>query len=52
MIVTSKSQMNNVVPAPEIISLVADDPDDLDGAALGHAFSTSSAAFISDHAPT
>lgn len=33
MIATSKSQMNNVVDAPEIISLVANDPDDLDGAA-------------------
>jgi len=52
LIVSSKSQMNNVVPAPEIISLVADDPDDLDGAALRHAFCTSSAVFISDHAPT
>jgi hypothetical protein len=52
MIVTSKSQLNNVVTAPEIISLVANDPDDLDGDALRHALCTSSAAFISDHAPT
>ena len=36
IVVSTDSQLNNVVPAPQIVSLVADDPDNLDGAV--HAF--------------